>query len=95
MTLPPGAGLGRVRVERKKHAASDYVATLSRVGFDVGPSGPIPRDRAVAAMEVVRSRRARLEDNACGDVPAADTVEAGLEPSPVQGAGVTIVVTSS
>jgi hypothetical protein len=87
VTLPPGAGLGRVRVERKKASAADHAATLARLGFDVGAPGPIPRDRAVAAMDFLRSRRARLQDNGCGDVPPADVREAQLEPPPVQGAG--------
>lgn len=91
VTLPPGAGFGRVRVERKKDGPADHAATLARLGFDVGPSGPIPRDRAVAAMDFLRSRRARLQDSACGDVPPADVREAQVELPPVQGAGGPIV----
>jgi hypothetical protein len=86
VTLPPGAGLGRVRLERKKDTAADYIGTLDRLGFEVGPSGPIARSRAVEAMEFVRNRRPKVEDSACGDLPETDVIEAGLaEPSATQG----------
>jgi hypothetical protein len=87
VTLPPGVSLGRVRIERKKSAPSDHVATLRRLGFDVGAAGPIPRDRTVAAMEFIRGRRPGLEQTSCGDVLPPDTLEAGLaEPAAVRGA---------
>jgi hypothetical protein len=86
VSLPPGAGLGRVRLERKKHDGPDYVATLARLGFDVGNAGPVARPRAVDAMEFVRNRRTGLEDTACGDVPPPDVLEAGLAEPPLQGA---------
>ena len=41
--LAPGALLQRVRAERKKDSPADYVATLRRLGFDVGPPGPMNR----------------------------------------------------
>jgi hypothetical protein len=86
VTLPAGAGLGRVRLERKKDGAADYVATLARLGFEVGPPGPIARDRAVTATDFIRDRRRRLEQRFCGDLLPPETLEAGLaEPAPVRG----------
>jgi hypothetical protein len=86
VTMPPGTSLGRVRLERKKATSADYVTTLARLGFDVPPAGPIPRDRAVAAMEFIRDRRHGLEPTSCDDVPPPATLEAGLaEPAAVQG----------
>jgi hypothetical protein len=86
VTLPPGGSLGRVRIERKKAAPADYAATLRRLGFDVGASGPLPRDRAVAAMEFIRGHRPSLVQTSCGEVLPPDTLEAGLaEPAAVRG----------
>jgi hypothetical protein len=86
VTMPAGTSLGRVRLERKKATSADYVTTLARLGFDVPPAGPIPRDRAVAAMEFIRDRRHGLEPTSCDDVPPPTTLEAGLaEPAVVQG----------
>jgi hypothetical protein len=78
VTLPAGGALGRVRLEKKKDTAADHVATLRRLGFDVGPTGPVARDRAVAAMEFLRDRRRGLERTACGDVVEPEALEAGL-----------------
>jgi hypothetical protein len=78
VTLPPGAALGRARLERKKDATTDYVSTLRRLGFDAGALGPVTRDRAVAAMEFLRDRRRGLEHSACGDLLPPETLEAGL-----------------
>jgi hypothetical protein len=88
VTLPPGAELGRVRLERKKDAPEDYRAALARVGFDVGGPGPISRERAGAAMEFIRDHRRRLPRTGCGDVPPPDALEAGLaEPAGANGPG--------
>ena len=57
VTLGPGASVQRLRAERKKDGPADYVATLRRLGFDVGPAGPISRARAVDAMHFVQQRR--------------------------------------
>ena len=57
VTLAGGASLDRVRVERKKDAASDYVAALRRLGFDAGPEGPVSRATALEAARFVREKR--------------------------------------
>ena len=67
VALADGATLDRVRVERKKDAASDYVAALRRAGFDAGPEGPVSRATALEAARFVREkRRDRLAG--CGDI---------------------------
>ena len=66
--LAPGAVIQRVRVERKKDSPADYVATLRRLGFDVGPPGPMPRDRAVDAMRFLEKKAAPMKEARCGDV---------------------------
>jgi hypothetical protein len=86
VTLGPGASVERLRAERKKDSPADYVATLRRLGFDVGPAGPIGRARAVDAMHFIEQRRTEMV-GACGDV-AAPVVERGLaEVAAVAGPG--------
>ncbi|PYQ02106.1 MAG: hypothetical protein DMF82_17085 [Acidobacteria bacterium] len=63
VTLSPGASVQRLRAERKKDGAADYVATLRRLGFDVGPAGPVSRARAADAMRPPLCR-ARATDRA-------------------------------
>jgi hypothetical protein len=89
VTLAAGAALGRVRIERKKDGPADAMATIKRVGFDVGEPGPMPRAHATAAMAFVKDgRHARLAESACGDVAAPELLEAGLaEPAGVRGPG--------
>jgi hypothetical protein len=83
VSLPPGAELGRVRLERKKDGPDDYRATLARAGFEVGAPGPIARDRADEAIAFIREQRRRLPRTGCGDVSlpeALDGAPAGPEP---------------
>ena len=85
-TLSPGSSVRRLRAERKRDGPADYVATLRRLGFDVGPAGPINRARAVDAMQFVQQRR--LESvGACGDIPAPVVERALAEAAPVAGPG--------
>jgi hypothetical protein len=86
--LAPGAVIQRVRVERKKETPADYVATLRRLGFDVGPAGPMPRDRAVDAMRFLEKKAAPMKEARCGDVVLPMEVpgtRAGLEVAQVAG----------
>jgi hypothetical protein len=90
VTLGVGAALGRLRVERKKETPADYVGTLARLGFEVGPAGPIGRDRAGEAVRFIQDRRARMEANTCGEVLPPGLMAGGLaEPAPVAGPGQT------
>jgi hypothetical protein len=57
LAMTPGAVVARMKAERKKATAEDYMATLKEIGFDVGPEGPVSRPKAVDAMNFVRTRR--------------------------------------
>jgi hypothetical protein len=78
--LANGATLETVRIEKKKASPQDYVAALQRLGFDVGPEGPISRDRAIDAMRFVRDQRRARQSQLCGDTVVVD--ETGLPPAP-------------
>ena len=67
LSLADGASFERLRLEKKKSAASDYVATMRRLGFDPGPQGPVARGRALDAMRFVRDQRRTLLSSLCGD----------------------------
>jgi len=65
VTLGSGASVERVRIQRKKQSAADYVATLTRLGFDPGPEGPVSRSLAVDAMNFIRGRRRASRSAPC------------------------------
>jgi hypothetical protein len=67
VTLAAGGSLDRVRLERKRDAASDYVAALRRLGFDAGPEGPVSRAAALEAARFVREKRRDGLAGGCGD----------------------------
>ena len=88
--LAPGAVIQRVRAERKKDSPADYVATLRRLGFDVGPPGPMPRNRAVDAMRFLEKKAAPMKEALCGDLILPTIVpvtRAGLEVAQIPGPG--------
>jgi hypothetical protein len=96
VNLGPGASVERIRLERKKASDEDYVATLRRLGFDVGAAGNVTRAKAVDAMEWVRGRRRQSARVACGDVIPRDEVDttvasqsAGTTTPPTSGGGTT------
>jgi hypothetical protein len=68
VTLLDGAGVERLRLEKKKQTPADYLAALRRLGFDPGPDGPVTRDKALDAMKFVQRRREDLATTFCGDV---------------------------
>jgi hypothetical protein len=68
VVLADGGSVERVRLERKKAAARDYVAALRRIGFDPGPDGPVRRDTAAGAARFLQERQRSARDTACGDV---------------------------
>lgn len=85
VTLGPGAVVARLRVERKKESAADYLGTIRRLGFDPGPDGqPVTRARAVDAMNWIRERRRMLPVETCAEVerPTDTTLRAALPPPP-------------
>ncbi len=83
VVLGQGAAVERLRLERKKDGAADYVETLRRIGFDVGPDGAIPRQKAVDAMKFIAGRRTESVSHPCGDIVTATTVASGQ----IQGGG--------
>jgi hypothetical protein len=86
--LAPGALIQRVRAERKKDSPEDYVSTLRRLGFDVGPPGPMPRNRAVDAMHFLEKKAVTMKESLCGDVvlpPIVPVTRAGLEVAQIPG----------
>lgn len=68
VNLGRGAAVQRIRVERKKDAAADYLGAVRRLGLDLGAEGPIPREKAVAAMRFIKSRRGLDALNLCRDI---------------------------
>jgi hypothetical protein len=68
MTLANGAAVQRLRIERKKDSAADYLATLRRLGLDLGESRPTPRSLAVQAMNFLKARRLLDAARNCGEV---------------------------
>jgi hypothetical protein len=86
--LGKGAAVQRLRAERKKETAADYVDTFRRIGFDVGGvDEPMPRNRAVAAMDYLRGRRIEVQRNQCGDIvlPDVPALPTGLQVAQVPG----------
>jgi len=86
VTLGPGAVVARLRVERKKEDATDYLGTIRRLGFDPGPDGePVTRGKAIDAMNWIRERRRMAPVETC-DVPIlteTSTLRAAIAPPPV------------
>ena len=68
LNLGRGAAVQRIRVERKKEAVADYIATLRRLGLDLGEEGPISRAKAVEAMRFIRARHGLEALELCQDV---------------------------
>jgi hypothetical protein len=68
VTLLDGASVERLKLERKKDKAPDYVGTLRRLGYEPGTDGAVSRERALDAMRFVEKRRAELVTTYCGDI---------------------------
>jgi hypothetical protein len=73
VVLGAGSAVERLRLERKKDKAADYVATLRRLGLDLGPDGPVARERADEAWRFVHGHRQAGVEQSCGEVVLADT----------------------
>jgi hypothetical protein len=91
VVLGAGAAVERLRLERKKDSPADYVATLRRMGLELGPDGPVARARADEAWQFVRGHRASGVEQSCGEVVLSDTrvASAGPAAGPPPGGGVT------
>ena len=86
VTLLDGAAVQRLRAERKKNTGPDYVATVRRLGLDLG-DGPVSRAKAGEAMAFVQQRAAELLASRCGDImlPDAALRVAGFQPASIAG----------
>jgi hypothetical protein len=71
--LGPGAVVHRVRLERKKDANLDYLATTKRLGLDLGEDGALTRDQAGEAWRWVAAHRIPKEQQ-CGEVVIPQTL---------------------
>jgi hypothetical protein len=81
VVLGAGAAVERLRLERKKDAAGDYVATVRRLGLELGPDGPVARERADAAWQFVKGRHGSGIEQSCGEVVLSDTQIASAGPA--------------
>ncbi len=88
LSLANGASFERLKLEKKKSSAADYVATMRRLGFDPGPQGPVTRTRALDAMRFVREQRRTLLTSLCGDRIFIDDALKGLTTQVAGGAAV-------
>jgi hypothetical protein len=87
VTLLGDAAVQRLRAERKKNTGPDYVATLRRLGLDVGETGPVSRAKAAEAMAFVQGRAPALLAGHCGDIALPDGAMrvAGFQPASIAG----------
>lgn len=77
-SLGPDTLVERVRVEQKKDSPADYVATLERLGLDLGGVGPVTREKADEARRFLERRRSERERELCGDILRPGTLVAEL-----------------
>jgi uncharacterized membrane protein YgcG len=77
----------RLRFEQKRDSPADYVATLQRLGLDLGPSGPVTRAKAEEARRFVERRRAQQMLELCGDILRPGTLVAELASAGSSGQG--------
>ena len=77
-SLGPGTVVERIRLEQKKDAPLDYVAAVDRLGLDLGPAGPVTREKAEEARRFLERRRAQQAMDLCGDILRPGTLVAEL-----------------
>jgi hypothetical protein len=68
----------RIRLEQKKDAPPDYVAALDRAGLELGPAGPVTREKAEEARRFLERRHAQQAMDLCGDILQPGTLVAEL-----------------
>jgi hypothetical protein len=77
-SLGPDTVVERLRFEQKKDTPADYLATAQRLALELGPEGPIARERAEEARRFLESRRSQRERDLCGDILRPGTLVAEL-----------------
>ena len=85
-SLGPDTVVERIRIQQKKDAPEDYLATVERIGLELGASGPITREKAEEARRFLERRASQRERELCGDILRPGTLVAELTPN-VSGAG--------
>ncbi len=85
--LGAGAIVGRVRLERKKETEEDYVATLRRLGLDLGETGGISREKAIEARRFLGERRSAPGLEFCGEIIPPGELETGTAVAASGGSG--------
>jgi hypothetical protein len=78
VVVGPGTIIDRIRIEHKKDSPADYVATLARLGLQLGPEGPVTRAKADEARRFLERQRLQRERQLCGDILAPGTLIAEL-----------------
>jgi len=86
-TLGPGSSIERIRLERKKDAPADYIATVARLGLDLGDAAEISRETAEEARRFIGRRRATQAAELCGDILEAGTLVSELSSGTGPGSG--------
>jgi uncharacterized membrane protein YgcG len=76
--IGPDSVVDRIRIEPKKDSPADYVATAARLGLELGPEGPVTRERADEARRFIERLRLEHEQELCGDILEPGTLVAEL-----------------
>ena len=77
-SLGPDAVVERLRFEQKKETPADYIATVERLGLELGAVGPITREKSEEARRFLERRRSQRERDLCGDILRPGTLVAEL-----------------
>jgi uncharacterized membrane protein YgcG len=86
-SLGPDTGVERIRFEQRKDGPADYVATVARLGLELGPGGPVTREKAEEARRFLERRRAQQAIDLCGDILRPGTLVADLATAGPSGSG--------
>jgi len=84
--IGPNTVVDQIRLEPKKDTAADYAATVARLGLDLGPGGPITREKADEARRFLEKRHTELLQELCGDILQPGTLVAELATTGASGA---------
>ncbi len=86
-SLGPDTVVERIRLEQKKDTPLDYVATVDRLGLELGPAGPVTREKAEEARRFLERRRAQQTMELCGEILRPGTLVADLATTGPGGGG--------
>jgi len=86
-SLGPDSVIERIRLEQKKDAPGDYLAAIHRLGLDLGPAGPVSREKAEEARRFLERHRVQQALEQCGDILQPGTLVAELASGGPGGSG--------